>query len=118
MLRRKYLFDIQGGHTSLKFRGGARKGDTNLGVTSILDDSKAVRLNEITQGMSVKKPKECTSGRSKARGQEKKGTSQCGGGQPRESQMGTMSLRGGAGPQLLAGLTRGLDPSLSTPRDS
>lgn len=75
-----------------------------MGVISIVDDSKAIRLNEITKGMSIKRrSKECTPGTSEARGQEKGGTSQCRGGEPRESQLGTMSLQGGAGPPLLVG---------------
>lgn len=71
-----------------------------MGVISRVDESKAIRLNEITKGMSVKRrSKECTPGSSEARGQEEGGTSQCRGGEPllfplpRESQVGTMSLQ-------------------------
>lgn len=61
------------GYTSLKFGGEARRGDKNLRVISILDVSKAMRLNEITKGQSIKsRSKECTLGHSKVRGQEKR----------------------------------------------
>lgn len=47
--------------------------------SSVVDDSKAVRLNEITKGMSIKRRSmKYTLGSSEARGQEKGKTSQGG----------------------------------------